>query len=581
MSSLEIFLIQPTRYDEDGYPLQWVWSLVPSNSLACVAGIVRDAIDRGVLEDFSDVNMTSWEEINTKVDLRKIMAAAKAGRVLVFLVGVQSNQFPRAVDIARPLRAAGIPVCIGGFHVSGCISMLKTMPPDLVEAQDLGISFFAGEAEDGRIDEVLRDGAAGALKPVYNHLANTPNLAGAPIPLLERDASGKASRLVRSFDLGRGCPFECSFCTIINVQGRKSRFRTPDDLERIVRANAKMGISRFFLTDDNFARNKHWEILTDRLIALREQGFPVHLHIQVDTMANKIPRFIEKLHKAGAAQVFIGLENINADNLEGTKKRQNRVEDFREMILAWKKFHFVVTCGYIVGFPNDTEASLMRDVETIKRDLAIDNIYVNYLTPLPGSEDHRKLMDAGVWIDPDMNKYTLSNRVSHHPTMSDAEWERAYTAFHARYYTFEHMETILRRMVAVGSNRKTTTINRLVGYREAVMAEGVSMLESGYIRVRNRLQRRSTFKTEPAPTFYPKHWLKTLRGLAAYLSTYVRLRQIMRRIEADPRRFEYTDAALAVEHGDIHDPLLASTRVTEYARRRIARHAAAQAATAS
>ena len=160
MSSLEIFLIQPTRYDEDGYPLQWVWSLVPSNSLACVAGIVRDAIDRGVLEDFSDVNMTSWEEINTKVDLRKIMAAAKAGRVLVFLVGVQSNQFPRAVDIARPLRAAGIPVCIGGFHVSGCISMLKTMPPDLVEAQDLGISFFAGEAEDGRIDEVLRDGAA-------------------------------------------------------------------------------------------------------------------------------------------------------------------------------------------------------------------------------------------------------------------------------------------------------------------------------------------------------------------------------------------------------------------------------------
>ena len=177
--------------------------------------------------------------------------------------------------------------------------MLKTLPPDLVEAQDLGISFFAGEAEDRRIDEVLRDGAAGALKPIYNHLANTPNLAGEPIPLLERDAVAKNSRLVSSFDLGRGCPFECSFCTIINVQGRKSRFRTPDDLERIVRANAKMGISRFFLTDDNFARNKHWEILADRLIALREEGLPVHLHIQVDTMAYKIPGFIEKLHKAG------------------------------------------------------------------------------------------------------------------------------------------------------------------------------------------------------------------------------------------------------------------------------------------
>ena len=76
------------------------------------------------------------------------------------------------MDMARPLRAAGIPVCIGGFHVSGCLSMLKTLPPDLVEAQNLGVSFFAGEAEDRRIDEVLRDGFSGSLKPIYNHLAH-------------------------------------------------------------------------------------------------------------------------------------------------------------------------------------------------------------------------------------------------------------------------------------------------------------------------------------------------------------------------------------------------------------------------
>ena len=59
-----------------------------------------------------------------------------------------------------------------------------------------------------------------------------------------------------SFDAGRGCPFQCSFCTIINVQGRKSRWRDADDIERILRQNAKQGISRFFITDDNFARNK-------------------------------------------------------------------------------------------------------------------------------------------------------------------------------------------------------------------------------------------------------------------------------------------------------------------------------------
>src|SRR5262245_48126961 len=81
----------------------------------------------------------------------------RRGKALIGLVGVQSNQFPRAVDLARPFLAAGLPVCIGGFHISGCIAMLPEMPQDMREAQALGISFFAGEAEDGRFDAVLRD----------------------------------------------------------------------------------------------------------------------------------------------------------------------------------------------------------------------------------------------------------------------------------------------------------------------------------------------------------------------------------------------------------------------------------------
>lgn len=299
----ELFLVKPTRYDDDGYPLQWRVSLVPSNSLACVAALARDAIDRGALKEFGEIKVTIIDEINTRFEVQKLVRAARTDKVIVFLVGVQSNQFPRAMDIARPLRAAGVPVCIGGFHVSGCLSMLKTLPPDLVEAQALGVSFFAGEAEERRLDEVLADGFSGAFRPVYNHLAHTPNLAGEPIPLLHKNEVVRTSRQISSFDLGRGCPFECSFCTIINVQGRKSRFRTPDDLERIVRDNARVGISRFFLTDDNFARNRHWEPLLDRLISLRDEGLPVHLHVQVDTLAYKIPHFIKKWSRR-AARMF-------------------------------------------------------------------------------------------------------------------------------------------------------------------------------------------------------------------------------------------------------------------------------------
>jgi pyruvate-formate lyase-activating enzyme len=566
----DLYLIKPTRYDDDGYPLQWIWSIVPSNSLASVTGLVRDTIARNVLSSVGDMRVIVVDEINAKVDVPAIIAKARKRKTLVFLVGVQTNQFPRSMDIARPLRAAGIPVCIGGFHVSGCLSMLKTLPPDLVEAQDLGISFFAGEAEERRMDEVLLDGFSGRLKPIYNHLAHAPNLAGEPTPMLEPRELTHSITKMSSFDLGRGCPFECSFCTIINVQGRKSRFRTPDDLEAIVRENAKHGIKRFFLTDDNFARNKHWEMLADRLIELRAQGLGIYLHVQVDTMAYKIPRFVEKVVAAGAAHIFIGLENINSDNLEASKKRQNRIEDYKEMVLAWKKHHVIVTCGYIIGFPHDTKESVLRDVETIKQELAIDNIYVNYLTPLPGSEDHKKLYEAGIWMDPDMNKYTLSNRVTHHATMSDADWDWVYREFHARYFDFKHMETVLRRMVALKNNLHKATINRLLCYREAVMAEGVSMLESGHVRVRRRSQRRSGMPLENPLVFYPWHWYKATKGVLAYVSTLMRLRSTLRRILADPNCLDYRDAAITPNHPDQGgDHLVAATRVTDYARRRM------------
>src|SRR3954447_26439684 len=99
------------------------------------------------------------------------------------MVGVQSNQFPRAVDLARPFLAAGLPVCIGGFRVSGSIAMLPEMPPEMLQAQALGISFFAGEAEQGGAAAVFRDAGTGALKPLYNFMDDLPALEGDPPPI--------------------------------------------------------------------------------------------------------------------------------------------------------------------------------------------------------------------------------------------------------------------------------------------------------------------------------------------------------------------------------------------------------------
>src|SRR5688572_7262149 len=110
---------------------------------------------------------------------------------------------------------------------------------------------------------------------------NLPTLQGAPPPLLPTPPLARNEIRVSIFDLGRGCPFQCSFCTIIDVQGRKSGFRTADDLEAIVRDSYGQGITTFFITDDNMARNKHWEECFDRLIELKEnEGIELSLIIQ-------------------------------------------------------------------------------------------------------------------------------------------------------------------------------------------------------------------------------------------------------------------------------------------------------------
>ncbi len=264
-------MIKPTQYDDDGYPIQWLRSAIPSNTLACLNALAEDTKRREVLGTGVDIRLHTFDETNRRVKPQQIinMIRREGGRCLIGLVGVQSNQFPRAVDLAQPFLEAGVPVCIGGFYISGCISMLPELPADIKAAQQMGVSFFAGEAEERRLDEVLRDAFNGKLKPLYNYMDALPNLVGEPPPFLPRKHVQRTVGNLSSIDLGRGCPYQCSFCTIINVQGRKSRIRSVDDLEKIVRENYAEGIERFFIIDDNFARNKDWEPLFDRLIEMR------------------------------------------------------------------------------------------------------------------------------------------------------------------------------------------------------------------------------------------------------------------------------------------------------------------------
>jgi pyruvate-formate lyase-activating enzyme len=549
-------LIKPSHYDDDGYVIQWWRGWIPSNSLSCLYGLALDARARRVLGDDVDIEIEAHDETNSIIRQRKIIRRFRRHGLsgVVCMVGVQSNQFPRAMDIARNLRRHGIQVVIGGFHVSGTLAMIPELPAELKEALDLGITLFAGEAE-GRLDEILKAAYERRLKPMYNFIADLPGLEGQPPPFLPRQLIRHNLGNISSFDAGRGCPFTCSFCTIINVQGRKSRYRSADDVERLIRANHGSGVTTYFISDDNFARNHNWKAILDRIIELREQHrLRIHLTIQVDTACYKIPHFVEKAARAGCKRVFIGLENINPDSLKGASKGQNRITEYRAMLQAWRKAGVLTYAGYILGFPNDTPESIARDIAIIQRELPIDMLEFFMLTPLPGSKDHRDLHLRAARLDPDLNRYDLEHVTTDHPSMTGPDWQAAYDRAWHLYYSREHIETLIKRSIASGINPARLTSMIFTFYASHAF-EKVHPLQSGVFRRKLRKQRRSGLPRENPLIFYPRRAREILSGYLPALRFLWKVNRLRHQLTKDPATRHYTDIAITPLENELSEPL--------------------------
>jgi len=556
-------LIKPSHYDDDGYVIQWRKSWIPSNTLACINALSQDASEKSVLGDDVEFVINAYDEMNIVIPVDDIISRFKNNdkRGIVFFVGVQSNQFPRTMDIARLFCDENIQVAIGGFHVSGCIAMLSELPEELKDATEKGIALFAGEAEEERLVEVFNDAYQEKLKPIYNHLDDLPGLEGQPMPIMPASVAERFVSKIGSFDAGRGCSFLCSFCTVINVQGRKSRYRDPDDVEKMIRSNISNGINDFFLTDDNFARNKNWEAIFDRLINLREnQGFKhVKFTMQIDSLAHKIKNFVSKAARAGCRRVFIGLESINPENLQAVNKRQNKITEYRRMFQAWRNARVVTVAGYILGFPADTPEKIEQDIKTIQQELPVDLLEFFCLTPLPGSEDHKNNHLKGEWMDPDLNKYDLEHITTSHSRMSKEEWEQIYQNAWDLYYSPEHIKTLIRRAAAGGPNPSRVMLH-IHQFHGTIKYQNVHPLQGGFLRRKVRTQRRPGMPKENPLIFYPKRAWETVSGLVPFALYYFRLRSIRKKIKREPGRRTYTDKAL-IPVKDTEDVLLGNESV--------------------
>lgn len=517
---LVIYLIRPSKYDEDGYVIRYWRGVLPSNTLSCLYGLTEDVQRRQALGKDLEWRIELIDETVQRVPVRAIIRRSHAPgtHVIACLVGVQSNQFARAGDLARALRTGGVNVLIGGFHVSGSLAMMPQIPPEIQALLDEGVTVVAGEIE-GRWDGILRDALAGQLRPVYNFLLEPPALDAAPLPAL---SPGYLHRFVApnfgTLDCSRGCPFNCSFCTVINVQGRAMRFRDADRILAWIRENYRSrGISAYFFTDDNFCRNTHWEAIFDGLIRLRtEEGVCIGFMIQVDTQSYKVPGFVAKAKAAGCSQVFIGIESLNVQNLEAAGKRQNRTAEFRALIDAYRAAGINTHAAYIIGFPFDHPMSVAHDIQQLTHELGPEQASFFMLTPLPGSRDHAALCREGVALEPDLNRYDSFQATAPHARMSREEWTRAYEEAWSSFYSIENMKQILRR---VSAENYWAVFANFIWYKNSTLVEQGHPMVHGFVRFKGRRDRRPGLPLETRWQYARRR----LRDLGRYVRLWPRL----------------------------------------------------------
>jgi radical SAM superfamily enzyme YgiQ (UPF0313 family) len=494
LRKLNLYLIKPSHYDDEGYVVRHWRGVLPSNTLACLAGLTEEVMAQKGLGESLKVKIHVLDETVNHIPVERICRSQRGAqsKTIVCLVGVQTNQFPRASDLARSFRRAGLTVMIGGFHVSGYLAMLPEIPPDIQQLMDEGVTLVKGEVEETWGD-LLREAIHGRLKPLYDFIGQKPDLYEKPIPTIQKKYLRKfVDPDFGTLDCGRGCPFECSFCTIINVQGRKMRFRSAEHIAEAVRRNYHAhGISFYFFTDDNFARNKNWEAIFDALIRLREQEkIPVEFMMQVDVLSWKIPGFVAKARSAGCINVFIGMESVNAVNLKAASKNQNHVNEYAQLIDAYRSNNISTHVGYIIGFPSDTIESVRRDVAYLMQEVRPDHASFFMLMPLPGSQDHLALFRRKTWMDPDFNRYDSHHAVYKHPNLTAEEWKDLYLESWRTFYSFENMKAVLRRTPACNY---WNNFARFAWYKNSILTEQRHPMMCGFFRLKGRKNVRPGF----------------------------------------------------------------------------------------
>jgi len=378
-------------------------------------------------------DVKTYVEVVEEIDLEDILSAD--------LVGLSSltSTSARTYEIARIVKEAGIPVFMGGPHVTFlpeealeyCDYVLRGEVDDIImdfmKALETGKGF---EAIPGIVFK-KPDGTIFKNKtvPFCKDVNTIPVPDFTLIHGFEKDPYKKVC--ITPIMTSRGCPYDCNFCSVTAMFGRKYRFRKTELVLEELRKNKEGGGKWVFFYDDNFVANK--KRTKTLLKAMIEADLTPHWTAQVRVDVAKDPELMDLMKRAGCHTVYIGFESVNPKTLEVYNKNQT-VEDIEWCINKLHSNGIRIHGMFVFGSDYD-DVSTIHDTVRFAKKNDLETVQFLILTPLPGTGCYKDLDDAGRIVSKDWSLYDAHHIVFTPKNMSYYELQSETVQAARRFYS--------------------------------------------------------------------------------------------------------------------------------------------------
>jgi radical SAM superfamily enzyme YgiQ (UPF0313 family) len=416
---LRVVLVKPSTYGPDGRVERFRRGFMPNSTLPHLASLTPPAVDGHPVE-LHAVD----EYVETDLDYLRLLERTAGRETLVALVGVQSHQLHRALDLAAYARRRGTPhVVLGGPHPMTC---------DTAAVRGRGVAVAAAEAEVVW-GPILADAAAGGLREAYGDGGETPWQARLdpppPVPPSEAQLRRYAVQMFGVYP-ARGCPYRCSFCSVIQIAGRRIRSQPVETTLATLRAARRAGVLLVMFTSDNFNKYPDAPALLQAMI---DERLTLPFFVQCDAQVVRQPGLVELLGRAGCYQMFVGVESFDRATLRGVQKPQNHPERYAEIVRLCAAHGIGSHFSNIIGFPEQGGAEVRAHLDTL-RALAPDLASFYVLTPIPGTEQYEAYRRAGLITEPNLDRFDATAPTWRHPRLAPEELTALLHRCHREFY---------------------------------------------------------------------------------------------------------------------------------------------------